>query len=252
VTKCLKLINYQDSQIKQLQTKLKQFEIEEGKKYELIFKLKYEQITFFFFKTESNFYFVHEKVLDEDFKKVLFSNETIKTYDYVNDIVKREETINLMMKQYEDRMNRLNNELVNSENKFFQANKNYKNSVKEVEDYKKTFDDLKLTWENSIKEVIQSRYTKTEFSSDISNQMKNLGEVDLSDDTVRKQVFNEIKEEINKFSSQHEYQWLNELRVCISKNFLSFLELTNKNLSLERHIESQKVSSFVNFRRNSK
>ncbi len=252
MTKCLKLINYQDSQIKQLQTKLKQFEIEEGKKYELIFKLKYEQITFFFFKTESNFYFVHEKVLDEDFKKVLFSNETIKTYDYVNDIVKREETINLMMKQYEDRMNRLNNELVNSENKFFQANKNYKNSVKEVEDYKKTFDDLKLTWENSIKEVIQSRYTKTEFSSDISNQMKNLGEVDLSDDTVRKQVFNEIKEEINKFSSQHEYQWLNELRVCISKNFLSFLELTNKNLSLERHIESQKVSSFVNFRRNSK
>jgi len=246
------LINYQDSQIKQLQTKLKQFEIEEGKKYELIFKLKYEQITFFFFKTESNFYFVHEKVLDEDFKKVLFSNETIKTYDYVNDIVKREETINLMMKQYEDRMNRLNTELVNSENKFFQANKNYKNSVKEVEDYKKTFDDLKLTWENSIKEVIQSRYTKTEFSSDISNQMKNLGEVDLSDDTVRKQVFNEIKEEINKFSSQHEYQWLNELRVCISKNFLSFLELTNKNMSLERHIESQKVSSFVNFRRNSK
>lgn len=72
--------------------------------------------------------------------------------------------------------------------------------------------------------------------------MKNLGEVDLSDDTVRKQVFNEIKEEINKFSSQHEYQWLNELRVCISKNFLSYLDLTNKNLSLERHIESQKVS----------
>jgi hypothetical protein len=238
----LKLINYQDSQIKQLQTKLKQFEIEEGKKYELIFKLKYEQITFFFFKTENNFYFVHEKVLDEEFKKVLFSNETIKTYDYINDIVKREETINLMMKQYEDRMNRLNTELVNSENKFFQANKNYKNSVKEVEDYKKTFDDLKLTWENSIKEVIQSRYKETEFSSDISNQMKNLGEVDLSDDTVRKQVFNEIKEEINKFSSQHEYQWLNELRVCISKNFLSYLDLTNKNLSLERHIESQKVS----------
>jgi tRNA(Ser,Leu) C12 N-acetylase TAN1 len=240
----LKLINYQDSQIKQLQTKLKQFEIEEGKKYELIFKLKYEGITFFFFKTESNLYFVPEKVLDEEFKKVLFSNESIKTYDYINDIVKREETINLMMKQYEDRMNRLNTELVNSENKFFQANKNYKNSVKEVEDYKKTFDDLRLTWENSIKEVIQSRYNRTDISSDISNQMKNLGEVDLSDDNVRKQVFNEIKEEINKFSSQHEYQWLNELRMCISKNFLSFLDLTNKNLSLERHIESQKVHLF--------
>ena len=153
----MKLINYQDSQIKQLQTKLKQFEIEEGKKYELLFKMKYDQITFFFFKTESNYYFVHEKVLDEEFKKVLMSNENIKTYDYINDIVKREDTINLMMKQYEDRMNRLNNELVSSENKFFQANKNYKNALKEVEDYKKMLEDLKLSWENSIKEVIQSR-----------------------------------------------------------------------------------------------
>ena len=130
-----------------MQTKLKQFEIEEGKKYELLFKLKYDQITFFFFKTETNYYFVHEKVLDEEFKKVLLNNENIKTYDYSNDIVKREETINLMMKQYEDRMNRLNNELVNSENKFFQANKNYK-----------MLEDLKSNWENCIKEVIQSRY----------------------------------------------------------------------------------------------
>ena len=145
VTKCLKLINYQDSQLKQLQTKLKQFEIEEGKKYELLFKLKYEQVTFFFFKTENSFYFVHEKVLDDEFKKVLLSNENVKTYDYINDIVKREETITLMMKQYEDRMNRLNNELVNSENKFFQENKNYKNTLKEVEDYKKTFEDLKIS-----------------------------------------------------------------------------------------------------------
>ena len=154
----MKLINYQDSQIKQLQTKLKQFEIEEGKKYELLFKLKYDQITFFFFKTETNYYFDHEKVLDEEFKKVLLNNENIKTYDYSNDIVKREETINLMMKQYEDRMNRLNNELVNSENKFFQANKNYKIALKEIEDYKKMLEDLKSNWENCIKEVIQSRY----------------------------------------------------------------------------------------------
>lgn len=71
--------------------------------------------------------------------------------------------------------------------------------------------------------------------------MNNLSEVDLSDEVIRKQVFNEIKEEINKFSSQHEHHWLNELRVCISKIFLSFLEIANKNLNLERHIESQKV-----------
>lgn len=70
--------------------------------------------------------------------------------------------------------------------------------------------------------------------------MKNLTEVDLSDEAVRKQVINEIKEEINKFSSQHEHHWLNELRICISKNFLSFLDQVNKNLSLDRHIETQK------------
>ena len=63
-----------------------------------------------------------------------------------------------MMKQYEDRMNRLNSELVNSENKFFQANKNYKIALKEIEDYKKMLEDLKSNWENCIKEVIQSRY----------------------------------------------------------------------------------------------
>ena len=82
--------------------------------------------------------------------------------------------------------------------------------------------------------------------------MKNLTEVDLSDDSVRKQVINEIKEEINSFSSQHEYFWLNELRVCISKTFLAVLEIINKKITLEQHIESQKVMTYHKFRKNFK
>ena len=76
--------------------------------------------------------------------------------------------------------------------------------------------------------------------------MKNLTEVDLSDESVRKQVINEIKEEITSFSSQNEYFWLNEMRVCISKTFLAFLDVINKKINLELHIESQKVMKRTN------
>ena len=51
----------------------------------------------------------------------------------------------------------------------------------------------------------------------------------------------QIKEEITSFSSQNEYFWLNEMRVCISKTFLAFLDVINKKINLELHIESQKV-----------
>lgn len=157
VAKCLKLINYQETQIKQMQSKLNLFLIQDGKKYEVLFKFKYDGVIFFFVKLEGSYYFFHEKFFDEEFKKNLMANESIKTFDFQNDIVLRDETMNMMVKQYEDRMNRLNHEMVNSENKFFQANKNYKNALKDIEDYKKTIDDLKVHWHDCIKEVIQSR-----------------------------------------------------------------------------------------------
>ena len=56
----------------------------------------------------------------------------------------------------------------------------------------------------------------------------------------------QIKEEITSFSSQNEYFWLNEMRVCISKTFLAFLDVINKKINLELHIESQKVMKRTN------
>ena len=56
-------------------------------------------------------------------------------------------------------------------------------------------------------------------------------------------MINEIKDQINNFSAQNEYYWINELRVSISKFFFSFVEVFNKKLNLENHIESQKVDN---------
>lgn len=70
--------------------------------------------------------------------------------------------------------------------------------------------------------------------------MKNLNEVDLSDESLRKQVISQIQKEITGISSQHEQDWLKELSECISKIFNSNLELVHKRLNLEKHIEHQK------------
>ena len=88
----------------------------------------------------------------------MISNSAIKTWDYENEILKKDETVTMMQKQYEDRIMRMNNEMQNSENKFLQSNKNLKALQKEIESYQKAYDDLKNSWEIQIKEIIQQRF----------------------------------------------------------------------------------------------
>jgi hypothetical protein len=67
---------------------------------EVLFRFKYNDSSFFFFKNENrnvffiylliNFfskYFINENILDEKFKEEINQNQKIKTFDYFRDII---------------------------------------------------------------------------------------------------------------------------------------------------------------------
>ena len=81
--------------IKNLKDRLKQYEAEDGNTCEVLFKFTFTGICFYFIKSSENYvtyfiyiikFFVNEKILEEDFKRLLNSNDNIGSYDYDKDI----------------------------------------------------------------------------------------------------------------------------------------------------------------------
>jgi AraC-like DNA-binding protein len=91
-------------------------------------------------------------------------------------------------------------------------------------------------YEQSLKDIMQ-------MNSEIAIQMKNTLEVDLTDDTLQDEVYNKIKEMINnttKIDEPTNSKWLQELRLHLSKNLLTFLDIIFKQINLEKNYASQK------------
>ena len=165
------------------------------------------------------------------------SNESINTFDYKKDLEWKEETINQIVNQYEDKMQRLTNELENNEKRIFAVNEKCKKLSKEIEDSKMNMEMEKRKYEDSIKEIIKT-------SSEIVIQMKNTLEVDLSDEQIEEEVYNKIKEMLNGLSKnddQNYSKWLTELKLFISKSFMSFHDIIFKQIRLEKIFSAQKI-----------
>lgn len=245
-TKCKSLIRHYEEEakkkeetMKNLKNKLAQYEGEEGKSCECYFRFKYDNICFYFFKSEKSYFFLSEKLLDDKFKETLNSNSSIKTYDFVKDIKSKDETISQIINQYEDKMQRLSNENENNEKRILTMNEKMKKFNKEMDDLRSNFENEKSDYEQAIKDIIQ-------VNSEIFFQMKNTLEIDLTDDSLQDEVYNKIKETINEklvnpSSIEETSKWLLELRSHLKRNLLSFLDIIFGRISLDKNYSAQKL-----------
>ncbi len=134
-------------------------------------------------------------------------------------------------------MKRLSKELENTEKRI----KSLKDSDKHLKDELK---DLKNNSENELKKYDQIIKDIIESTSETITQMKNTMEVDLSDETLREELFERIKERINKIKPSNDIEaskWLCELKLYISKTLLTFLDIIQKHVNLENNLSSQKI-----------
>jgi hypothetical protein len=174
-------------------------------------------------------------VLDEGLKKIINEKENLKTYDYDNDLKGKDEQINQIISQYQDRMERMRKENEEAELKRKQMNDKIKLFQKEADEHKVSLENEKLKFEESIRDVIQN-------TSEIVIQMKNTLEVDLSDDSLGEEVYVKIKSYIeNIYKEDENSKWVGELRSFISKTLLAFHDIIFKQISIENNFAQQKV-----------
>jgi hypothetical protein len=176
---------------------------------------------------------LNELILDEGLRLSLNSDENIKTYDYQQDIKSKDETINQIIVQYDDKMKRLSGELEKAEDRNLNLNEKNKNLIREVDALKGSFDRQKQFYELSIQNMLQN-------SNEILIQLKNTLEVDLTEDTLKEDVFRKLKNEIKGLSKDEEWKWLSELRSSLGKILSYYLEIIYKHIECENSHQLQR------------
>ena len=227
--KSKKLNMYYDEEIKKYKDKLAQYEGENGKVCELIFIFKYENETFYFFKNETQKYFINSKLLAESTTNEMNSNPQNKIIDYSKDIQSKDDYLNQIILQYENKLKRILSENEQNENK--------------IKTLRATNDSLqsqllkaKESYENSIQNAIQ-------MSNDILIHIKNLFDVDLSDESVRTEVYNRIDKSIENIidvTNKESSPWQRELIVFHQKLLKNNLDTMFKIVDIELSELNQK------------
>ena len=133
-------------------------------------------------------------------------------------------------------MKRLSKELENTEKRIQilkDADKHLKDELKE----------MKFSCDNEIRKYDMTIKDIIEITSETINQMKNSLELDLSDDCLKDNLINSIKEQINKIkpnSNEELSKWIVELKSYILKTLFTFLEIIYKHITLENNMSCQK------------
>ena len=180
---------------------------------------------------------MNESIIDEDIKNLINLEDKIKTYDFKKDIEDKDETLRQIIVQYDERIQRLRQELENNEKKIHNTNILLKKQVNEREEIKSDAINERKKIELSIKEVIQ-------LTSDITLQIKNMIEVDLSDEGLKQEVFKNQETVIQNLNSNMEdCTWVIELRSHFIKILTDFLKLINKYVTLENNFYYNKVNA---------
>jgi hypothetical protein len=130
-------------------------------------------------------------------------------------------------------MKRLSGELEKAENRNQNLNEKYKNLQKDLESIRSNFEKEKQSYELSIQNMLQT-------SNEVLIQLKNTLEVDLTDDTLKEDVFKKLKDEIKSLSRNEDWKWLSELRSSFGKVLSYYMEIIYKHIDSENSHQLQR------------
>lgn len=134
-------------------------------------------------------------------------------------------------------MRRLSEENEKNEKKIINLNDKIKKITKEMDDLRTNYENDKKQFEDSIRKIIGS-------SSETLYQMKNILEIDLSDDSLQEEVYDKVKESIeniNQIEDISKSKWLAELKTYTSKTLISYLDTIFKLVNLDKVFLNQKL-----------
>ena len=183
------LNKFYDQDNKRLKEKLKNYECEDGQECELLMKFKYSKDIFYLFKDNKKLFFVNEITLSKDIIEQLKNNQSIKIYDYDKDLKSKDNYLAQIINKYEEEIKKIKKEKGEIEVKLKALQSKQDKIDNEISKEKESN-------ENIIKNIIEK-------STDINFQLKNIFEIDnfSNDDSVTKEIYSKIKENINNLKS---------------------------------------------------
>ena len=183
------LNKFYDQDNKRLKEKLKNYECEDGQECELLMKFKYSKDIFYLFKDNKKLFFVNEITLSKDIIEQLKNNQSIKIYDYDKDLKSKDNYLTQIINKYEEEIKKIKKEKREIEEKLKALQSKQDKIDNEISKEKESN-------ENIIKNIIEK-------STDINFQLKNIFEIDnfSNDDSVTKEIYSKIKENINNLKS---------------------------------------------------
>jgi len=238
------LNKFYDQDNKRLKEKLKNYECEDGQECELLMKFKYSKDIFYLFKDNKKLFFVNEITLSKDIIEQLKNNQSIKIYDYDKDLKSKDNYLTQIINKYEEEIKKIKKEKGEIEEKLKALQSKQDNIDNEISKEKENN-------ENIIKNIIEK-------STDINFQLKNIFEIDnfSNDDSVTKEIYSKIKENINNLKSICENMnininsnpnnmsiWLKELNNFIIILISELLDSTFKIFEKEKE-ESQEKNKY--------
>lgn len=238
------LNKFYDQENKRLKEKLKNYECEDGQECELLMKFKYSKDIFYLFKDNKKLFFVNEITLSKDIIDQLKNNQSIKIYDYDKDLKSKDNYLTQIINKYEEEIKKIKKEKGEIEEKLKALQSKQNNIDNEISKEKENN-------ENIIKNIIEK-------STDINFQLKNIFEIDnfSNDDSVTKEIYSKIKENINNLKSICENMnininsnpnnmsiWLKELNNFIIILMSELLDSTFKIFEKEKE-ESQEKNKY--------
>ena len=183
-----------DTQMKQLKEKLANYECQEGEECDLIMKFKYDKDIFYLFKDSKKKFFLNENTLDKELIEQLKKFPSIKLYDYDKDLKNKDNYLTQIINQYEEKIKKLTKE-----------NEDMQNKLKEIQLNQNQINEEKLRIENIIKNILEK-------SNEINIQLKNIFDMDniSNDESVIKEIYSKIKENINNLKLVDEMNNINQ------------------------------------------
>ena len=183
-----------DTQIKQLKEKLANYECQEGEECDLIMKFKFDKDIFYLFKDSKKKFFLNENTLDKELIEQLKKFPSIKLYDYDKDLKNKDNYLMQIINQYEEKIKKLVKE-----------NEDMQNNLKEIQLNQNQINEEKLRIENIIKNILEK-------SNEINIQLKNIFDMDniSNDESVIKEIYSKIKENINNLKLVDEMNNINQ------------------------------------------
>ena len=183
-----------DTQIKQLKEKLANYECQEGEECDLIMKFKYDKDIFYLFKDSKKKFFLNENTLDKELIEQLKKFPSIKLYDYDKDLKNKDNYLTQIINQYEEKIKKLAKE-----------NEDMQNNLKEIQLNQNQINEEKIRIENIIKNILEK-------SNEINIQLKNIFDMDniSNDESVIKEIYSKIKENINNLKLVDEMNNINQ------------------------------------------